>query len=357
VSAPASSSAADRREREGVLLCVSSATCFAATMVVAKLGHRAGATVVTLLAVRFTVGAALLWLVAARRGVARVAEPRRARVAFALGFLLATQAGLTFSAVMRIHVSLAELLMFTYPALVVLGAIALRHEPFSRRRMVALALSLSGVALVLAGAGAGSGALDPLGIALALGGATLFACYVLTAARVGAHLPAPTFAALVCSGAAVAFVTAGSAAGTLHLAMSAQAWACALTLALCSTLLAIGAFLAGVARLGPGRASILATLEPPLACLLAFVVLGERLTAPQLLGGALVVSAALVLQLRSIRSHGRGAPALPSPRAAARALARRAAGRRRVGVRAEVGRVPGARVRRWGRRRAPVARR
>ena len=341
-------------ERQGVLLCAIAATGFAGTVVMGRLAHDAGAPLATLLTVRFALAAAVLWMLAARRGVARVAVRRDALVALALGGVYAAQTGLTFASLARIDVSLTELLTFAYPALVVLGAVALRHEAPSRRRLVALALSMSGVALVLAGAGAG--ALDPLGTAAALGAATLYASYVLAVGRVGGRLPAPTFVALVASGAALAFALGGAATGTLH-AMSAAGWGWAVALVLGSTVLAMSAFIGGVARLGAGRASILATLEPPIACVLAFLVFGDRLTPLQLAGGALVLSAALVLQLRPLRSRSRGAAALSADPAPAGALAPAAARRRRLGVRAEVGRLSRDRVRRRRERADPVARR
>jgi len=289
-----------RREREGALLCGCSAVCFAAAMVLAKLGHGVGASTMSLLTVRFMLASVLLWAAALSAGVGTLRR-RDALVGFLLGLPYAGQTALVFTALTRIDASLTELLVFTYPALVVLGAIALRHEAPSRRRLAALALAMGGVALVLAGAGAGT--IDPLGAACALGSALIYAGYALAAGRVvGTRVSPLTFSALLCSGAGVAFVLAGSAAGSLRLAMTGRGWACAIALALCSTVLAVTTFLAGVARLGVGRASILTMLEPPTTCALAFVVLGERLTAVQALGGALVVSAALALQLRSIRS-------------------------------------------------------
>lgn len=344
-----------RREREGVLLCLLATAIFSGSLVLAKLGHAAGATMGTLLAIRFALASGVLWALAARRGGLRGVARRDGRRAFVLGLVMAGQTSLLFAALTRIEASLGELLTFVYPALVVLGAIALRHEPASPRRLVALALAMAGVALVLAGAGTGT--LDPLGVALALGGAVLNAVYVLAAGRIGPRVPALTFSALLCSGAAAAFAIVGGAAGAVQLQLSAAAWAVGIALALGSTVCALTLFLAGVARLGAGRASILATLEPPLACLLAFALLGERLAPPQVLGGVLVVSAALVLQMRPLRSLRRGAPADPAAPTAARALPRLAARGRRMGVRAEVGRLPRDRVRRREPDAAPVARR
>jgi drug/metabolite transporter (DMT)-like permease len=347
---------ATRREHHGALLCVLSAASFASVVILAKVAYAEGADPLALLTVRFAVAAAVLWLLAARAGALRFRSRRDPLLALALGGLVySSQTGMVFAALERIDASLTELLVFSFPALVVLGAAALGRERFTRRRLVALAMAMAGVALVLAGATAG--ALDLLGTTFGLAAALLYAGYVLSVARVAGRMHALALAALVCSGSALALGAAGAAAGSFGQGMSAAAWALGVALALGSTVVAVAAFLGGVARLGPSRASILATLEPPIACGLAFLVFGERLTPLQLAGGALVVAAAVALQLRPVRSLGRGAPARPSARPAARALTRIAAGGRRLGVRAEMGRLSRDSVRGREPERPPVARR
>ena len=346
-----------RREREGVLLGLVAASGFAGMVVAAKPAYDAGADVLTLLAGRFTIAAVLLWLLAARRGVVRGITRRDALMALGLGaFVYSAETALAFAALERMDASLTELLLFSYPAIVVLGSILLRHEPPSRRRLGALALAMGGITLVLAGGGVSGGG-DPLGIALSLGAAVLFAAYVLISGQVGMRLHTLTLSALVCSGTALALALAGTVSGTLNPGMGWEAWAWTAGIAVGSTVIALSAFLGVVARLGASRASILAMTEPGIACVLAFALFGERLAPLQILGGVLVVGAALVLQLRPVRSRGRDASAETSADAVARPLARRAARRGRLGVRAEVGRLPGDRVRGRERDRAPVARR
>jgi drug/metabolite transporter (DMT)-like permease len=331
-ASPAHTSAA-RRERQGFLLCLATAASFAAMVVFAKLAYAAGANVTTLLAPRFLIAAVVLWLLAARRGVARAFTRRDALAAFGLGLVLyAGETELMFQSLTRIEASLTELIVFVYPALVVLGAIALRREAASRRRLGALALAMTGVTLVLAG-GVHTGG-DTIGMLMPLVGAVLFAVYVLTAERINGRVHPLAFGALICSGAAVSFSGAGLLSGSLQLGMPAAAWGWTVAIALGSTVVPISAFLGGVARLGPGRASIIAMLEPPMALLAAFVVFGDRLGVVQLLGGALVLSAAVVLQMRPVRSRERGAPAVPTDPPAARPLADRTAGGVGLGVRA-----------------------
>ena len=58
------------------------------------------------------------------------------------------------------------------------------------------------------------------------------------------------------------------------------------------------AFITGIRRLGPSQAAILATLEPVVGVGLAAWLLGERPAPIQLVGGALILAAAVLLQLR-----------------------------------------------------------
>ena len=65
-----------------------------------------------------------------------------------------------------------------------------------------------------------------------------------------------------------------------------------------STVMPIVLFMAGLARVGASTASIASTVEPVITVVLAWLVLGEVLGPLQLAGGALVLSAVVLLQIR-----------------------------------------------------------
>ena len=69
------------------------------------------------------------------------------------------------------------------------------------------------------------------------------------------------------------------------------------------------AVLRRAAAVGPSTAAILSTLEPPTTVALAFLVFGESLTALQLAGAALVLGAAVSLNLRPRAAAPRPLPA------------------------------------------------
>ena len=290
----------------GTLFCLASAAAFGAMAIFGKLAYEEGVTVGTLLAVRFVLAATLFWLFAVASGGVRDlrALPRRdAGIALALGAVgYSAQAGGFFAALERLDASLLALLVYTYPAIVTVAAIALGRERASRRTALALALASGGLVLVLAG-GAG-GMLDPIGTAVALGTAVIYSVYILASEGVAARVGAPALSTLICTGAATTLTLAGLVRGDLLLgSVSAAGYGWLACIAVVSTVGAVGLFFAGLQRVGPTVASILSTLEPVVTVVLAFAVFGESLGPAQLAGGVLVLGAVLALRAGAPRQH------------------------------------------------------
>ena len=291
--------------RVGALLCLASAVAFGAMGIFGKLAYEHGATVGTLLAVRFVLAAALFWGLVLATGAARHlrALPRR-DIALALGLGAvgySAQAGAYFVALTRLDASLLSLLLYTFPAMVTVAAIALGRERGSRRKTGALVLASGGLVFVLAGAGAG--ALDPLGVLLGIAAAVVYTTYILTSSGVAARVGPLLLSALVCTGAATTLTIATAATGDLHpgdLTATGFGWVTAI--AVISTVGAVSLFFAGLKRVGPTTASILSTAEPVTTVVLAFLAFGESLSPVQLAGGALVVGAVFVLSAPARRT-------------------------------------------------------
>jgi drug/metabolite transporter (DMT)-like permease len=296
----------------GTFLCLASATCFGAMAAFGKLAYDEGATVGTLLSVRFTLAAVLFWALTPAREV-RALSRRDVGVALALGACgYALQAGCYFAALERIDGSLLSLLVYTYPAMVAVAAVLIGRERMDARRLAALALASGGLVLVLAGAG--GGALDATGAALGLGAAVVYCTYILVSDGIAARIRPQVLALLVCSGAAVT-LTAGSAAlgelrpGELTLA----GWGWLACLAAVSTVGAISLFFAGLKRVGPTTASILSTAEPVVTVMLAFAVFGDVLRPIQAIGGLLVLAATPTARLSAAPDRQAGPTASRRP--------------------------------------------
>jgi drug/metabolite transporter (DMT)-like permease len=298
-----------RMRSPGTLLCLGSAAAFGAMAVFGKLAYGDGATVGTLLAVRFVLAAALFWALVLAGGAAqevRALAGRDIGVGLVMGGCgYALQAGCYFAALERIDASLLSLLLYTFPAIVAGAAVALGRERMDGRRLAALGLAFGGLGLVVAGAGAG--ALDPLGAALGLGAAVVYSTYILVSDGIVARVRPRVLSALVCTGAAASLTVGSALLGELRPGeLTAAGWGWLACLAVVSTVASIGLFFAGLRRVGPTTASILATVEPLVTVLLAFLVFGETLGVVQVVGGGFVLAAVLVLQAvtaRGVRSQ------------------------------------------------------
>jgi drug/metabolite transporter (DMT)-like permease len=98
----------------------------------------------------------------------------------------------------------------------------------------------------------------------------------------------------------------------VSLPASPVAWLSVLAIAVVSTVVAMIAFLAGMALVGPSRASVLSSLEVLVTMALAFGLLGERLTPPQWAGAALILGAVAFQNAAAVsRALARRAPADP----------------------------------------------
>jgi drug/metabolite transporter (DMT)-like permease len=283
----------------GTLMCIGSAAGFGAMAVFGKLAYDEGTTVGTLLSARFALAALLFWGLVLMGGEAATGLRRLTRrdllIALGLGaFGYAAQAGCFFAALDRIDASLLSLMLYTYPSMVAVAAILLRRERADGRRFTALALASGGLVLVLANAKAGT--LDPVGAVLALAAATVYTTYILTSQGIAGRISPTVLSALVCTGATVTLTAGTAAIGDLQPGtVTAAGWGWLLSLAVVSTVVAVSLFFAGLKRVGPTSAAILSTTEPVVTVILAFLVFGELLGPLQLLGGAFVIVAVLVL--------------------------------------------------------------
>ncbi len=282
----------------GVLWLLASAAGFGAMAIFAKLAYAAGLALPTLLAGRFTIAAVIMWaLVVGRRLPLRVPARRLAGLLVMGGVGYVGQAFAYFTALQTIPAATTSLLLYTYPALVTLLAALVLKQRVSAVGLVALLLAGAGCLLVLGGPAAlpGGTTLDPTGIAWGLAAAGIYSVYIIAGTRITAGIHPLVAATYIISAAATVYMAAGVLGGTLQPDVPLAGWAAMGAIALICTVLAIAAFFAGLARLGPARASILSTGEPVFTLALAALVLGETIQPIQLIGGALILAAGLVV--------------------------------------------------------------
>ena len=270
-----------------------SALSFGTLPIFGKLAYRAGVNVQSLLALRFVLAGLLLLVVLA---VLRPPLPRGATLAGlaamgALGYV--GQSAAYFNSLRYVPAAVTSILLYTYPAIVCVLAVPLYGARLGRLRLGALLLALAGTALV-AGAGTGGG-LRWEGVVLGLLSAVVYSAYILFGKRVMRGADPVSAIAVISLSAGVTYLGFTLASGTLTIPHDGLGWFAVVGLALVATVLGAGAFLAGLRHTDPGRASLISTLEPVSTALLAALVFGETLGAVQLVGGALVLGAVVLI--------------------------------------------------------------
>ena len=298
-----------RADLVGAGLVALAAACFGTLGPLSRFAGDAGVDSLTLVTWRAALGACVVGLyiglrlaLAGVRPVPLRTLPLRDRwflgAAVVANMVLNLAAFIAFE---RITIALTLLVFYLYPAGVALASMVWFGDRLDRTRWVALGTSLGGMVLVMAGAGS-LGEIDPVGIGLAFlaGVAQMF--YVLAARHGFAHVPGPQAATITMAGAAMLYLLLGVVLGTAATLGSPLASAASIVPVVLAGVIGAGvptlAFITGIRRLGPSKAAIIATLEPVVGVGLAALLLAEQPAPIQLVGGAFILGAAALLQLR-----------------------------------------------------------
>jgi drug/metabolite transporter (DMT)-like permease len=212
----------------------------------------------------------------------------------ALGVVQAVHWWLFFETVKRGSVALAVLTFYAAPLFLALLAPLFLPEALSRVALGALVPGGVGIALV-ALAGEDGTAFGWVAVACGLGSAFSFAVLLILSKRLLQAEAAPlTVAFWDCLVGAVVLAPALALGGTVAPADAGE-WGAVLLLGIVFTGLATLAYAAILQHATAQTAGILTFLEPVSAVVLAWVLLGESLSAQAVVGGVLVILAGLAV--------------------------------------------------------------
>lgn len=295
------SAGADSAARQrGIALALISAACFGSNIVSAQIAGQAGLSGPLLVFYRVfimlvLVGAAVLLLRMPWRVPLGQTRPL---IAFGLTSALVGTAYL--SSVAFVPVSIAAVVFYIFPVLIVLAEPLLTPARFSLDRLMVALVAFLGVALVV---GPSLDGLDPRGLALALAASVLAASQFFAASACAKTPLAPklfwSHLLMLPVTAAILWLVSGF--------LPPQA----LGLAPAAAAITTGGYLLGfllqvlaLARVAPGPAALAFCAEPVFSVLIAAVVLGERMGPVQYAGTALVVGAIManvILEQKRVR--------------------------------------------------------
>jgi len=202
-----------------------------------------------------------------------------------------------FQAIAHLQVAAAILLQYTSPLLVFAFAVLWWKERPTAPKLVALALALSGVFLVCGGHDLALLAQSRTGILWGLGSAVGFAAYTLLGEKLMQRYAPLTVLFYAVAFGAITCHLVGWPPGWIADRPGGDEWARLGFVVVVGTVLPFGLYYVGISRLRASRANIVASSEPIMAAVVAFLFLGETLTLPQLGGGAGVIAAVVLLGL------------------------------------------------------------
>ena len=251
-----------------------------------------GASIESILFFRYTFAVVLLaaFLILTRQSFRITA--RQAGVLLALGLLYTSSSIFLFEAYNYIASGLATTLIFLYPVLVAIIMVFLRVVP-SWPVWLSIAATFGGVIIMTQGSGGDS--LNPIGIALSLGSALVYALFIVIINRSRAIAQISntlltfyslTVGAIVFLGK-ISFSEAPISAGIT----TGGDWLNLAGLALLPTIVSTATLAIATRNIGATKASVLGVFEPITAILIGMLMFGEPLTTNILLGIGIAIVA------------------------------------------------------------------
>lgn len=251
-----------------------------------------GASIESILFFRYTFAVVLLaaFLILTRQSFWITA--RQAGVLLALGLLYTSSSIFLFEAYNYIASGLATTLIFLYPVLVAIIMVFLRVVP-SWPVWLSIAATFGGVIIMTQGSGGDS--LNPIGIAMSLGSALVYALFIVIINRSKAIAQISntlltfyslTVGAIVFLGK-IFFSDAPISAGIT----TGGDWLNLAGLALLPTIVSTATLAIATRNIGATKASVLGVFEPITAILIGTLMFGEPLTTNILLGISIAIVA------------------------------------------------------------------
>lgn len=241
----------------------------------------------------------------------RLLRLRRAEIAFTAIWGIAGMAMVNFAyffTISQTNVATAIFLQYLAPVLTAVWAWLVEKEPVGRSVGIALGVALIGSVLLIFG-GTLRLLVSPLGLGAGLASAVFFAFYTIFGSR-GVGRVSPW--TLLCYG--LGFGTLLWVVTDAVLALAGHPlqvggvfrdpvmWGFFLYIATLATILPFGLYLTGLTHISPTMATITGMLEPVVAGVASYFLLGEALRGAQVMGGGLIVGAVVLLQYN--RSQG-----------------------------------------------------
>lgn len=275
-------------------MVLAAAVGFGTLAIFGKFAEDAGVNTTTLLVFRFLIGTAMLWVVLAAWGRARLLRGQNLRVALSLGLLYAAFSGFFFWGLLYVPAGIAGVTFFTYPAGVYLLSVTFLDERISGRKLVSLVCAFAGVTLV---AGADPTGVNLFGLVLLLAAAAGYAGYITGNRAAVGDIDADVLAGTALIATSLSSLAFGLVSGRLFVPTGVEQWWPILGTAVLGTAAPLFLYVSGLDRIEASRAAITSSIEPVVTVVLGIIILDEAFTLSLVAGGGLVLVGMLTIQV------------------------------------------------------------
>lgn len=278
----------------GVFLVVISGVCYGFAPILAVYAYRGGASVSDYVFLRYGIASLfyLLYIFIYKRSIFSMLGKIPLALPLMAGVSQAVSTYLYMSTVKSISAGLAAILFYTYIVWVAVWGFIFKKERLKMPGIAGIVLALIGLALVV---GVSWGKISTIGIIMGLASALASSGVVMAGNETLKQLEPVVASAFISLFTAVPLFLFGSATGTLQFQMSSAAWLAAIASAVISCNIALFTFMAGMKRVGSTIASVLCTAEPVTAVVFSALLLSQKMTPLQLLGGLVILIGAILV--------------------------------------------------------------
>ncbi len=280
---------------KGYLLAALAAAAYGTNPAFAVPLYAEGMNPNSVLLFRYLLGIPLLGLMVVGRGHSlRLNKGEWGQVAL-LGILMALSSLGLFESYKYMNSGIASTLLFVYPVMVAVIMVLFFHERFKASTAVCLALMAIGLSL-LTRAGEG-GEVSPYGCLLVMVSALTYALYIVivNVNRQIKGIPTSKLLFYLLGFGSLLFAALIPLGSPLTLPPSGGAWLNLLALAVIPTVLSLACTTVAIQAIGSTPTAIFGALEPVTAVVLSVALLGQSITAREIIGGALIVAATTIV--------------------------------------------------------------
>jgi drug/metabolite transporter (DMT)-like permease len=287
----------------GVLLVVAGAVLLSAKGILTKLLYMEGFDYQQVITIRSVLSLPLFWLwgiyVVGFRTIIRV-DTRGLLGALAAGFFCYFIGGsLDFYALTMIDAGLERVLLYTYPAIIVLSLAIWKRRLPSISILCSLIMTYAGILLAIGIFDSKLWQSNAFGALLVLICALTYALYFFANDRVGKKVGSIVFTVYAMSAATLALVGHFSINHSfVDITLSTRAWALFVVMVVFVTVVPLFMLAEGVKQIGAQRAGLLSTVGPASTIILAAIFLGEQMQWFQYVGVVITLAGILVMEWR-----------------------------------------------------------